>query len=74
MSENEELRTTLGNRTASEVVRISEALQLLKVSRNHLMKGIRSGQVPIVHVLGMKRIPRVWIDAAIKKALEAVAA
>ena len=62
MSKMDELRT-------SEVVRIPEALKLLKVSRNHLMKGIKDGRIPTVNILGMVRIPRRWLDERIAQAL-----
>jgi excisionase family DNA binding protein len=65
MSQMLELRT-------SEVVRIPEALKLLKISRNRLVEGIANGEIPAIRVCGMTRIPKAWLDEAIQRALAKV--
>src|SRR5262245_59571998 len=56
------------------VVRINEAIALLRISRSRFYKGMRNGEIPIAYFCGLKRIPRAWIDAEIKKALDTMEA
>jgi excisionase family DNA binding protein len=53
---------------------VNEATVLLRTCRSTIYKGIRTGRIPVIHVCGMVRIPRAWIEAEIQKALDSVAA
>jgi excisionase family DNA binding protein len=53
--------------------RVNEACKTLKLGRSRLYKGIRDGEIPVVDVCGIKRIPADWIQAKIKEALDTVA-
>jgi excisionase family DNA binding protein len=52
-----------------ELYRLIEAARVLGISRSRLYQGIEAGEIPIVTVCGMRRVPRAWLEDAVAKAM-----
>ena len=59
-------------KTPREFMRPVEVADAIGVSRTKVYWAIQRGEIPAVRIAGMLRIPRAWVDARVKAALEAV--
>jgi excisionase family DNA binding protein len=60
-------------RTSSrEFLKPVEVADAIGVSRTKIYWAIQRGEIPAVRIAGMLRIPRAWVDAKVKAALQNV--
>jgi len=58
-------------KTAREFMKPVEVAEAIGVSRTKVYWAIQRGEIPATRIAGMLRIPRAWVDARVKAALEA---
>jgi len=57
-------------KTTREFMKPVEVAEAIGVSRTKIYWAIQRGEIPAVRIAGMLRIPRAWVDAKIKAALQ----
>ena len=57
-------------KTAREFMKPVEVAEAIGVSRTKIYWAIQRGEVPAIRIAGMLRIPRAWVDAKVKAALQ----